>query len=200
MTFVPTPNCARVVVGFSQGSWEFSNIFHFTKSSFVDADMEALAAAIDEWVDQYWLSCIGDGITYLSTDVYDIRTSTGSIITDNTHTGPGTRSGEELPASLSVVVTLRSAARGRTGRGRKYVAGWIESDLESGLWIQQAQTNAVAYCTGIAGAGAGEGWAHVLRSTQVDGVAQNPALTRLVTDYESRSSVPGTQRRRMDRP
>lgn len=198
MTFIPTPNAVRVVVKYAQGGQAFSNVFYFTKSSFTHTDMVNLAGAIDDFCSG-WRASISDGITYVGTDVYDARSSTGEIVQDATGAGPGGLSGEELPISLAVVVTLRTSARGRSGRGRVYVSGFNEGGITDGIFTSTTGTNAKNYVDGILSAGSNQGFAMVVRSTQEDHVVQNPANTRTVTLTEVRSLLPGTQRRRIDR-
>lgn len=200
MTFIPTPHTARVVVRFTKGSEGYSNVFHFEKPSFTLTDMENLAAAVDAIVGGSYMSIWNNHISYVATDVYDIRTSTGQIVTESTTGAPGTVAGEGLPTNLAVVVTLRTATRGRTGRGRVYVAGFSESNLDEGVFNSGTLPQAKSYVDNVIAEGLAVGWVCGVRSIQTDGVINNPALMRPVTDTEVRSGIPGTQRRRLDRP
>lgn len=200
MTFIPTPNTARAVVRFGIGAEEWSNVFHFTKNGFTEADMQSLADDIDDYVGNYWLASMSNGCGYIATDVYDIRTSTGPIVSANAESGPGTVSDEEESIGLAVVVTLRTATRGRTGRGRKYVAGFGAGNITDGSWTESTATDAKAFVDNVAATGVSAGWTHVIRCIQVDGVPLTEAVTRPVTSTEVRSLKPGTQRRRIDRP
>lgn len=200
MTFIPTPHTARAVVRFTKGSEAYSNVFHCEKPSFTKTDMENLAAAIDAIVGGSYDSIFNNHVSYMATDVYDIRTSTGEVVSENTTGAPGTVAGEGLPTNLAVVVTLRTATRGRTGRGRVFVAGFSESNLVEGVFDANCMANAKSYVDNVIAEALAVGWVVGVRSIQTDGVTNNPALMRPVTDTEVRSGIPGTQRRRLDRP
>jgi hypothetical protein len=74
-----------------------------------------------------------------------------------------------------------------------------DDELSVSTWSVNAGTVATNYMTNIRTAASAAGWTHVIRSTQVDGVALNPAVTRQVTGFDVRSRITGSQRRRVDR-
>lgn len=200
MAFVPTPNCARVVINFIQGTSTYSNVLHFTKDAFTGGDMNILANAVDQAVADAHLPNITANSVYVGVRVYDIRTSTGAVVFNNDNTGGGAAAGDPAPLNSAVVITLRTNTRGRTGRGRMYVAGFADAELSGFTWSTNAQQAANNYLTEIRDSAALLGWIHVIRSTQTDGVLLNPAVTREVVSFDIRSGITGTQRRRLDRP
>lgn len=200
MAFIPTEHCARVVVTYAKGTEEWSNVYHATKTDFVRADMEALAAAVDAIFTSTVLDTFSSDVRYQVTTVYDIRTLTGEIVFDNSHTGPGTASFDVVPINTAVVVTLRTATRGRTGRGRSYIAGYSEGGIEDGEWNATTLAQALNLVLDIKAAIESAGWTMVIRSIQTDGIENNPAVTRPVTQVAVRGGKVGTQRRRVDRP
>lgn len=200
MAFVPTPNTARAVIEFIQGTAKFSNVLHFTKTNFTGGDMNILAGALDDAINDVHLPNITTNVVYQGVRVYDIRTLAGAVVFNSDHAGGGAASGDPAPLNSAVVITLRTNTRGRTGRGRMYVAGFADAELSGFTWSSNALTAATNYLSGMRDNAALLGWIHVIRSTQVDHVLQNPALTREVTGFEVRSPITGTQRRRLDRP
>lgn len=200
MAFVPTPNCARAVISFVQGTSVYSNVLHFTKDNFTGGDMNILANTLDDAINEAHLGNITTNSVYTGVRVYDIRTSTGAVAFNDDHAGGGAASGDPAPLNSAVVITLRTNTRGRTGRGRMYVAGYADAELGGFTWSQNAQDAAVNYLGALRDNAALQGWIHVIRSTQVDGVLLNPAVTREVTGFDIRSAITGTQRRRLDRP
>lgn len=200
MTFIPTPHCARAVVGFSINStYDFGNVLHFTKTNFVEADMLALAAAIDGEMN-HLLPQLSSSCTYLDTTVYDIRTVGGGLVVDNSSTANGSIVDQPMAPQVAMVLTLRTATRGRSGRGRVYIGGWPENNFESLAFSAAAIAAAGAWAAALEAAINAAGWVWVIRSIQQDGVALNPAATRPVTSYEVRNNKAATQRRRQDRP
>lgn len=200
MAFVPTPNCARAVINFIQGTSTYSNVLHFTKDSFTGGDMNILANTLDDAINDVHLPNITTNSLYVGVRVYDIRTSTGAVVFNDDHAGGGAASGDPAPLNSAVVITLRTNTRGRTGRGRMFVAGYADAELSGFTWSSNAMQAANNYLSAMRDNAALLGWIHVIRSTQTDGVLLNPAVTREVVGFDIRSPITGTQRRRLDRP
>lgn len=199
MTFIPSPDAARVCIRFSQGGQEFSNNFHFTKANFTNTDLDNLAVGVDGVMPDNYLQYITSDVTYVRTDAYDIRSLTGNVYRCSDSSAAGDLSYSVLPISVAAVVTLRTATRGRAGRGRIYVAGFSEEDILDGIWGAAVDDIALLYVNAVVGAATALGWTFCIRSTQLDGVQLEEAVMRPVTLIEWRNGIPGTQRRRLDR-
>lgn len=199
MAFIPTPNAVRVVIEYLLGTQTFSNVLHFTKSNYTEADMVLLANTLDDAVNSSFKQHLSSSASYTRVLVYDIRTIDGPVVVNADHSGAGAQVGTPAPLNCAVVVTLRTNARGRTGRGRVYVAAQLDDSLTSNSWSTTAQDNAVDYITALRTNASALGWIHVIRSIQANGVTLNPAVTREVTAFDVRSGLTGTQRRRVDR-
>lgn len=200
MAFIPTPHGARIVVNYTKGTETFSYVFYATKAGFDLTAQQELADAVDLVHVSTWKANLGSQISYLNTQVYDARESDGAIVVSNDHTGPGTAATETLPLNVAVCVTLRTAGRGRSSRGRKYITGTTEGNLENGVWKSTWSAAALGYVNAIHGAIGDAGWQHVIRSIQQDKQTVNPAATRAVTSLSTRNNLVATQRRRVDRP
>lgn len=200
MAFVPTPNGARVVVNWIKGTETFSYVFYATKDGFDLSAQQDLATLVDSVHNASRKAYFASQVTYLNTTVYDARESDGPIATANISNGPGTGASEALPINTSVCVTLRTAGRGRSSRGRKFVTGFGEGNNAAGEWNSTATNNALNYIAAIIAAIASAGWLPVIRSIQQDGVALTTANTRAITSTSVRNSKVATQRRRVDRP
>lgn len=201
MAFIPTADSVRAVVRWTHGAEEFSNVFHFLKTSFTVQDMEDLADAMDSSVATEWLADVSDDFTYVQTDVYDIRTIGGQIKTNNGGTGPGPQTGNDgLPPSVALVLTLYTATRGRAGRGRAYIGTMSETEMQNGIFNAGAITAALTNYNAVVTAATNLGWTHCVRSIQQNHQVINPAAMRPITSVVCRSGIPGYQRRRQDRP
>jgi hypothetical protein len=199
MTFIPTPNAARVVIQYHRGTEEFSNVLHFAKTDFTSGDLDNLASAIDLWVGDTFMINITQDVTYDATTAYDIRTSTGEVRVLNDSATNGSAMGDVLPLNVALCITLYTASRGRSGRGRVYLAGLDEGHITDGYFTASATQLGLDYVNGIMGVALGVGWTLVIRSVQQDGVPLTTAVTRPVTTVAVRDNKVATQRRRVDR-
>lgn len=199
MALLPVPNCCRVVIKFALGAQSMSIVEHFTKADFTTSDMQDLVDDLDTATSTNWKNRISDSCSYVGVDGYDIRSSAGEVVTANAGAGIGGQQQQPLPAGVALLVTLRTAFRGRAGRGRVYLPGLTETESDAGVFTAGAIANAGTYISALQAAATNLGWTHVIVSRQLDGVALNPPATRTVTSYEVRSGLPAYQRRRTDR-
>lgn len=199
--FVPLTHGARVVISFSTAdAEEWSNVLHFTKTNYTTQDLQDLIDDILTSANATIAPAMSTNTGLSSVTGYDIRSSGGVVLTAAGVPASGQDAAELLPINLAIVMTLRSATRGRSGRGRVYIAGFTEAKQVGGNWSAATVTAAGDYISGIEAAANANGWAFVIMSKQQDGVALNPAVARTVTSYEVRNTEVGTQRRRVDRP
>lgn len=199
MTFIPTTDGARAVIKFTMGAEQWSNVLWFTKANFLTTDMEDLGDDIGTQVAGYWKPRLDSSSSFVGVDVYDMRSSTGQVVHQTNGAGVGTGGGDMLPLNVAVCVTLRSANRGRSARGRVYLAGLTENDITDGSFVAAATGAAQNMLLDIRNGAQALGWTHVIRSTQKDGQTRNPADTYAVTLAEVRYAKATTQRRRIDR-
>lgn len=200
MGFVPTTDGARIVINWVKGTETFSYVFYATKAGYDLTALQALAAGVDAVHNATVKSYFGNQVTYNNTTCYDARTLDGPMVANVDHTGAGTNAQETLPLNLCVCVTMRTAGRGRSSRGRKYITGFTEGNIQQGVWQGSCTANALLYVTNIHNAIATAGWSHVIRSIQENGVELTTANVRAVTSMTVRSAMVATQRRRVDRP
>lgn len=199
--FIPTPNAALAVVQFGTVLGEgFSNTFWFTNPDFSLVDQTALAALLDGWASDDALAEMCPSASYIQTTVYDQRTSDGAIVINNSGAGQGIQTGELMPPSVALVVTLYTAARGRTGRGRLYMGGFGENNLQNGLWNQEQADRVIDGLSDLQIAAAAAGWTWCVVSKYQNGQARQEGLARPIIDLLVRSLRVGSQRRRNDRP
>lgn len=199
MAFIPTTDGARAVLKFTMGAESWSNVLWFTKANFLTSDMEALGDDIGTQVAGYWKPRLDPSSSFDGVDVYDMRTSTGLVVHRTQGAGVGTGTGDMLPLNVALCVTLRSANRGRSARGRVYLAGLTENDITDGAFVAAASGAAQNMLLDIRNGAQSLGWTHVIRSTQKDHQVRSPADTYAVTIAEVRYTKATTQRRRVDR-
>jgi hypothetical protein len=137
---------------------------------------------------------------YKECRVVDMRTVDGTQVLVNTSSVAGGESGDVLPVSAALVLTLRTEKRGRSYRGRLYLAGFGEDHWEGanydGALTGALLTDFAAFETAVNAAG----WTWVVASYYNNGSARSAAIGTTVSNYVFRSAQAGTQRRRLDRP
>lgn len=91
-------------------------------------------------------------LTLESVTVTDLHTATGFEATSTTAPVVGSVATQAVTAATSMVVTLRTAVRGRSFRGRLYLAGFPVSQVATAqTWGATATTNAGANMSLLAG-------------------------------------------------
>lgn len=200
MPFLPVPDGALAVVSYVKGTESFSNSFWFRFPDFTYTDQEALAAVMDaEWATR-WRNNAHSACSYVHTTVYDMRSEAAPIVVANANQGPGVGTGEVLPINVALVVSLYTGARGKTGRGRHYLSGFSEGHLANGNFTASLKATVLSWYASWRALVDATNWAWCVCSKYEGGVPRAEGLLRVVTDYQIRSLIPGSQRRRLDRP
>lgn len=198
--FIPTDHACMVVARFMQPPEEFSFTTWFTKPNYSLSDLQGIADAVGAQVAGTILPELSIYIDYLGSRAYDMRTENGPVATSYTGAGDGGKAGQVLVPSISCVLTLRTANRGRSGRGRLFIAGWSEDNLEMGGFTSAAVGAVEDFGSGLLSAAALIGWTWCVVSRYTNGQPRAKGLAQPVVNSEVRSTKPGTQRRRIDRP
>lgn len=123
MAFISIPLSVKVAMEFIRGGVRIILTFHFTKSTaWVIGDMQTLATNMrDWWINQYKVIQPTD-IALSRITVTDLSTQFGLYHELNIDpTIPGLVASPSLPGNATLAVTLLTAQRGRSFRGRSYV-------------------------------------------------------------------------------
>jgi len=200
MAFVPLPHGALCVVRFSGGDMIFTNGFYFVKQNFSESDQDALADTVDTRFGAPMKTIMSNECAYEVTTCYDMRTSTGRVVQNADGAGTGTQTDDSLPLMSAMVVTLRTAERGRSARGRLYIGGLGEANFDGGQYSLAAKNAVLGNLSVLKSYALDLGWTWVVASRQQDGVPLTAMVGRPITSQEMRNYRPGSQRRRVDRP
>lgn len=160
-------------------------------------DGHALAVAIDNWyVAATYFSSIGNDYTQNDIEVIDLTSASGWVA--NLVTGRvGTAGASVVQNQVAMVVTLQTARRGRSYRGRNYLAGLPQSDLVSpSEWSLAAISTFETYYGNLMNAIQTAGWTPVVLSRVQGGV---PLVLGVTTPVAAVRVTPklGTQRGRL---
>lgn len=195
--FIPVPGAAKAVISYSMGgSLVWSNTLWFSRAGgWVTANLQALADALELWLDGSLVAMMSQYVTVPTIQVYDMETETSPVWT-LTPTLQGENTVNALPMSACCVVTFRTGQRGRSYRGRNYVSGWCE-DQGEGNQLSAAVVAEVEQEYGQLNLFASAADAqHVVVSRYANKQARETGIFTLVTSVDVRSNVIGSQRRR----
>lgn len=201
MAFQPLTDGLRCVLEWGGPTVTWTNTLYFTRPNYTLAEQQVM---VDLVMDEF--ENLADEYLSLSWELknvvgYDVRSISGPVLNTLRAPHPGTRTGTAAPLNVAGVITLRTAVRGKSGRGRMYLAGWSESDVGpsaitdpsvfAGINAQMALTVAVWNANG---------WSWVVASGQQSGVVLPELVPYEITAAEMRNDILATQRRRIDRP
>lgn len=129
MPFVPTPNCVSVEMLYTQDGQQIENVLHYVKASpWGLASMEELAQGIFDIWSTTWAADNPTNLTWDGIRVTDLSSQTGPVlIFQDDLPIVGTNVSPALPNNCAMVVTKRTALRGRSFRGRVYHPGLTEA-------------------------------------------------------------------------
>ena len=131
MPFVPVPNAALVEVRMLWDGQHVENTLWFEGSSPLDGgSLTALAEAVGNWWITFYRTNISSAVRLVEVfaSAMDTNTSpTGTFVPSTPQVGTG--GSEALPNNVSLTVSFRTAARGRSNRGRNYVVGLLDDQV-----------------------------------------------------------------------
>lgn len=200
MAFIPWPDGAMGVCQWTGTLGTWTNRLAFTKPSYVFQDMVDLSNSLNSSIFTAFKSKLSPAVTFYGWDVIDMR-SFGAPAWVTPYAGaPGTGTGDEMPPSVCVVVTLRTALRGRAYRGRQYVAGFEEPQITNGVWLAACTDQVLEQWNTWQEVAQNVGWTLCIANTHINKQPRTEAYMVPVISQEIRSGIPGHQRRRDRRP
>lgn len=198
----PVEDVCRIVVLYSltASSEYWTNVYHAKLAGFGGTEQAALADAVDAAVTDTIKPDLSNAITYVSTTVYDLNTLLSPIVVNTDGAGVGGIAAEPYSIAVAAVVTNYTGARGRSGRGRTYYTGLMETHWTNGALTAPAQTMVLEWHAAIDAAINTAGFDYVLVSRWQNHVELTTPQVYPIGSWAIRSSKSGSQRRRVDRP
>lgn len=200
MAFIPVPNSCQVIIETGDSTLQWSNSFWFARSAFTETQMSDLAAAVFDSYANDLDSYTANDWSFRKVTAYDMRSDTAPVAVPTVTPIAGLLAEQRLPVQDALVVTLYTATRGRSGRGRSYIAGGTEAILLEGKFTSAMAAGVVAAFNDIRTLAASMGWVQVIASRYHNGVARSAGAEYPVTSAVVRSLIPGQQGRRERRP
>lgn len=198
MAFIPIPNSASLCFDFTTAGqdWQFCLTVRKSSGSITPTDLATITATGDAW----WLATL-DALIDASTTLRQVRAtdeqSQGAPQDINPVGTAGTAAGDGLPNNAVMCVSARTAKRGRSYRGRKYLTGLLLQDTTDQVtWGSGAITAYPAAFATLQASLDTAGFDCVVASKQHNGVVTNPAETNEIIAWVTDDSI-DSQRRRL---
>lgn len=198
MAFIPVPNGIQLCFLFGGDQQNFQFCLTLRKSAGAPEDTDLAQATADggAWWTNNLKGLLGNWVTLKEIVATDL-TSEGAPQNRVTVNETGTDASTSIPLSNAIVISHRTAKRGRSYRGRTYLSGWPRASLNT------PNTITGAWATGVAGHFAslktlldGHGLDHVVASKRHNGAVTSPAEVNEVISYVVDTLV-DSQRRRL---
>jgi len=124
MAFQAVPDVAQCVIEGRQDGQQVLNdlFFQISGGGITPTNIADLAEAVDSWAGGNLTPNLSNDYSYLRTVAVDLTSATGPTATATSPVTGGIAS-EAAPNNVAACVFFRTASRGRSGRGRNFVAG-----------------------------------------------------------------------------
>jgi len=199
MGFVPGFNVMQVNLNGSLHGIPVQNNLYFQKVSIggiVQADALALANVLDAWWTADIAPSVGSDLTINELYMTDLTTQLSSTFQFSVSL-VGTAPGPALPGNVCLSVGFITSGRGRSSRGRNYVAGLVEGFVTDNSVPQTyADDLRTGYSQLINDVGA-VGFTWCVFSRVANGVDRVAGLVQPVTSVKIADLTVDTQRRRL---
>jgi hypothetical protein len=206
MPFVPVPDTVLAEIRMQQDSQKIENTLYFKGTSLDVPTATTLATALIDW----WTANIAPkthvSLILSSVVITDLSSATGFQVgvapTTSTH-GLITGS-DEMPNNVVATISFRTGSRGRSFRGRNYIAGLTNGQITANTLTSTAITDFLdAYNALLAVATAQDVvWVVASRFSGVDPVTHKPiprttGITTEITNVLFADDTVDSQRRRL---
>lgn len=200
MPYVPAAQTIEAEMRFLWSTQKVENTLYFQASAGVSTSlMTTLGNNLIGWWNTNFKP-ISSNILSLS-EVYltDLTTQTGPTVSVVTGLpSAGTDVAESMPFNVTICISFRTAGRGRSARGRNYLAGLTEGKVNGNAPLTTYTTPAQAAYNSLIGAGtftAGLQWCVVSR--HFNGAPRSNALVQPITSVLFIDFICDSQRRRL---
>lgn len=131
MPFIPVPNVVQLEMIYNWDGQTVENVLHYLGS--VTADLSAMTELCGSHI-TWWNSTlrplVASNMQLVNVRATDLTTITGPVVNESSGLPTaGTNASPSLPNNVALVLTKRTAQRGRSQRGRIYQGGLTENGV-----------------------------------------------------------------------
>lgn len=200
MAFVPVPNVVMAEIRSEYLSQRVENTLYFRFAGPPETtDLATLAENLRDWWTTGPRAALGANmflrevyLTLLTTET----SPTYSLVVTGDPGGPAV--GEATPGSVALCVSFRTSGRGRSSRGRNYVCGFTEAQVNGNFILQSAVDEVVdAYNLLLTNDVNSNGWTWVVVSRFTGGAPRTTGVFAPVTAAVAVDNAVDSQRRRL---
>lgn len=201
MGFVPAPGICQAELVYNWDSQICETVLQFQSlDTLTPVTMVELGGHLITWWDTYIKAAMPTTLSLLNIKCTDMTTNIGPVV--NVATGlpkAGTGGSPSLPNNCALVLTKRTALRGRSYRGRIYTPGLVES-IVTGNTVTPATVASIItnWERLISFTTTSTTWDMVVMSRVADGVDRVTADSNQVVSLDS-DGIVDSQRRRLPR-
>jgi hypothetical protein len=199
MPFIPVPNTVEVEVIFEMQDQVVENTLYYANETPSLENVTSLLEEINTAIQDQLIPLLSSAITLVRLVATLISVVDGFVVTNTTGMPvSGGGSDDALPSNVALCISKRTALRGRSARGRNYIAGIPLDARETQDTLTSAFTSGVvsAFET-ILGAGADGGWVPVVVSRFHSGAPRTTGVTNPITNVIVTDNIMDSQRRRL---
>lgn len=138
MPFIPVPNTVQAELRFLSAGQRFENILYFQPIEELNVpQMLLLATSLAAWWSQTIASVINANVRLNEVYITDLTTASSPTLTYVPPTPlTGLNNSPVLPFNVAPSVSFRTLGRGRSSRGRNYITGLCEDEVQENSVIQ----------------------------------------------------------------
>lgn len=207
MAFIPVPNTAQVNINQTLHAQQVRNTLYFERPA--PWSVQSLTALVQDIVNPFIELVdlqLSNNLKYVSVEAFDLTTQSGAYYVDTSmSSNEGEVDGAALPGNAAVVVTFKTAQRGKSFRGRNYVAGIPESNASGNVITAPMQNSLITAYSSMLGALDVDGfdvfWVVVSRYTGggpgVPSAPRAAGISTTVTAVQCNADI-DSQRRRLN--
>lgn len=145
MPFVPVPNCALVEARMLLDSQQCENTTYWTRGAPWDVStLTALNNAMLAWWSDFYAPLVGAPVGLTEIACTSLESATAPQVTlPPAVAANGEIAEETLPNNVSITVSFRTALRGRAHRGRNYIVGLTQPQVNGNTLAAGVSTSIV---------------------------------------------------------
>lgn len=206
MPFIPVPGVLQVNLQYGALGEPFENTLYFEKAgAWTGTEMGELGLSLHDWWVASMAPIFPTGVSLINIKMTDLTTATSGGMDYGTDLPEsGTVNDEIAPLNVAPCISIRTASRGRSNRGRNYISGLGVGSIANNTIVGTAMTALVAAYNGLFSVATDNGCVPVVvsRYSGVDPVTHDPipraeGVTTPVTGYSFTDNVVDSQRRRL---
>lgn len=199
MPFVPVPNTAQINIVYALDGQEIENVVYYTKTTTpILEDLAALTDEVRAYIVSSLLPALSSAIQLVRVVGVLLDVVDGFTVTNTTGLpASGGDSGDVLPNNVALCISVRTANRGRSFRGRNYIPGIAKTHTADSEFTTSAVTGLVGIWEGLTALAGDAGWTRTVVSRFSGHAPRTTGIATPVTAVFAVDNVVDSQRRRL---